>query len=1095
MGETSEASSSLPHWGSVIDPAGTTWGRSPAYNNSADPPTVLGKAVFGDSNVLDGTGGVKAEFRSQWAFTTTINPYQNDSIYESTSVLSQFTGASSSAGAVETPWGPYASNTPTALKTAFRADIKRDPTSTDPNSLLYLTTATVDGVFGLAIMNSSNGIHGPWQTNLVYGWKPNGHKGENGGTLDQWDCDAKDPSFVIHENGTSVIAYRGVRCDADAAHDHTERVGLLVSVFDASVHNVGNPAWLGPYQRIGVPIFVDAEDLFMWIDPRTYATETCRCFTLTFPGVQVGRGVAPATDHGVNHKKIRGAHAYSADGVHSWTKAAWELWPAELEWDDGYGPTTLLRQQRPSLQFKPLNLAVADNEYPYFYPGAASLGSSSAGGGGGGGTGTTLRHNFGVDYAKPLSLATGVDHLYDPCCDWYIFGSAWTAIQPLVQDCSAGQYFDPNTNACEVCSATDSKYQNRCLSTTTKYGKCVCGLCSDDYAGDHCERESIACYAMVGNKQCNLTAELGDSSTEQEAYLTEFKHLSDYSPSACSEKCGEFASSINAKAGCCYNWAPGSACKFYATVTENLMDAAGGAQQASLCLPRSQTTTTTMYPYNCTIGSGVATVSPTGFSQNQLHCADDSAKVTLTNTIGNLDVSASNDCINACEAEAYKLQQHDGNYENGVDLPLGGCCYAFQGASKTCYEGIPDGLTAGGSGGDGSSTVLAPAADGVLGGSVTLELGSSPEFVSQCGTTEKINSGNAVCSDFRAVLQASLCESTKKVVALQSCDQVVLLQLTVVNGTPRILLAVFAQREDESDPSQRSNLWSSTSRVFEESAAVELEHRDKLLTPPTRQLSAAASGNVTISTASSLEITAAYQIQQLTAADVTALTTTPAATMATAFSTAFQTTLTSGNFSSSSGLLFANLTVLSVATEAFTVITAPSQSGNATTNTTAPEGASGASGADSSSDDSDSTVVIVVLVACLIAATTGAAYYFYHGGAGASACKSKSGAEGEAGAPDKMMRDGVELEHVGLKKETTDTPPDDDLYSAVSGTGKDGGTTTSGPAAARLHVPNQGRPMGNLKPRPSPRLPHEGQGENGRPRRSPRLPHSPRLPS
>ena len=71
----------------------------------------------------------------------------------------------------------------------------------------------------------------------------------------QWDCDVKDPSFVMHANGTAVIAYRGVCCEP--CTDHTERVGLLVA-----------DAWNGTYTRLGTPLFADAEDLFMWTSAR-----------------------------------------------------------------------------------------------------------------------------------------------------------------------------------------------------------------------------------------------------------------------------------------------------------------------------------------------------------------------------------------------------------------------------------------------------------------------------------------------------------------------------------------------------------------------------------------------------------------------------------------------------------------------------------------------------------------------------------------------------------------------------------------------------------------------------------------------------------
>ena len=61
--------------------------------------------------------------------------------------------------------------------------------------------------------------------------------------------------------------------------------------------------------------------------------------------------------------------------------------------------------------------------------------------------------------------------MYDPCCDWYIYGSAWTLIQPLVTQCPAGSLPDAASGACEACVAAHVGC-GRCLEATTKYGSC-----------------------------------------------------------------------------------------------------------------------------------------------------------------------------------------------------------------------------------------------------------------------------------------------------------------------------------------------------------------------------------------------------------------------------------------------------------------------------------------------------------------------------------------------------------------------------------------------------------------------------------------------
>ena len=62
---------------------------------------------------------------------------------------------------------------------------------------------------------------------------------------------------VVFQKKFEVIAYRGVRCDASLAHDHTESVALLKA-----------DSWDGMYERMGEVLFVDNEDVYMWLDDR-----------------------------------------------------------------------------------------------------------------------------------------------------------------------------------------------------------------------------------------------------------------------------------------------------------------------------------------------------------------------------------------------------------------------------------------------------------------------------------------------------------------------------------------------------------------------------------------------------------------------------------------------------------------------------------------------------------------------------------------------------------------------------------------------------------------------------------------------------------
>merc|ERR1712187_40673 len=151
---------------------------------------------------------------------------------------------------------------------------------------------------------------------------------------------------------------------------------------------------------------------------------------------------------GFHHKKKRGAYLFSADGKDRWSLSDWELFPSEIRWDDN---TTqfLLKQQRPSIIFDVTG--------------------------------------------RPSHLVTGVDFLFDPCCDWYGYGSGWTLVQPI-SPCAAEEGL--SAGSCVECDKDAPKFRGRCEKTTSKYGDCVCGKCSGSYTGDECEIAPVPVYTV-----------------------------------------------------------------------------------------------------------------------------------------------------------------------------------------------------------------------------------------------------------------------------------------------------------------------------------------------------------------------------------------------------------------------------------------------------------------------------------------------------------------------------------------------------------------------------------------------------------------------
>ena len=392
------------------------WGRQPPFNQSSRVPVPAPGDPY---------GGVYP-----WQFKTSVDPYDavaQPDLYGQSFVVRMVSTDTD-------PAGPY--EMAEVVHKAFRADFKRAyATGNDTNAsgrpLYFLTIGTIVGAptqgRGMLIKLSQSGsVHGPWLERVVYDFDANGHGQAH--DANQWDCDVKDPSFVVHSDGRTVIAYRATCCDCG---DHTERIGLLHA-----------PAWNASYTRVGTPLFDQAEDLFMW--------QSERGTHMIFHSQKTDHGTR--RNIGSDHKKKRGGYAFSADGVNGWIESDWELFPSEIRWDDGT-TSFLLKQQRPSLLFDPMT-------------------------------------------NRPSHLVTGVDEVFDPCCEWYIYGSAWTLIQPLVTACPAGSLPSAveSTEAapCVQCNAADLGC-GRCLQATTKYGECVCAVCASGYAGDHCEQRAMEC--------------------------------------------------------------------------------------------------------------------------------------------------------------------------------------------------------------------------------------------------------------------------------------------------------------------------------------------------------------------------------------------------------------------------------------------------------------------------------------------------------------------------------------------------------------------------------------------------------------------------
>jgi len=494
---------------SSIAPSPNRWGRRPPYNYTA---LAEGGDPYGASYM--------------WQFTTDRDPYNNDQYGPSYLMAMKSEGSD--------PAGPY--HKVGVVHKAFRADFKRRYTAKEGEALFLLTIGRAVDAFGniqpggrgMLIKHSQSGsVLGPWQEKVVYAFDANGHNNASNDpnrTAYDFDCDIKDPSFVIHENGTTVIAYRGVRC---AGHDHTESVALLVA-----------PQWNATYTRVGVPIFIDHEDLFMWIDAR--GTHMIMHSQLIDHGTVRGS----SSTAGADHKKKRGGYAFSADGLKRWSLSTWELFPSEIQWANGT-VQQLLKQQRPSLIFDPIT-----NE--------------------------------------PTHLITGVDYLYDPCCQWYIYGSGWTLVQPLANKCHAG--WVEEAGGCRECLSSQVGC-GRCLQATSKYGSCVCSLCQAGWQGDNCDKPTYECltgsdgHGFLSRKHCD------DAGNDR---VTLIESSQQPTMEQCAVACTKFANQWQVE-GCCYNF-QGTNKVCYFNPQKQILSNNGMVRFASLCARRNDSSTCSAFP-------------------------------------------------------------------------------------------------------------------------------------------------------------------------------------------------------------------------------------------------------------------------------------------------------------------------------------------------------------------------------------------------------------------------------------------------------------------------------------------------------------------
>merc|ERR1712176_192756 len=305
------------------------------------------------------------------------------------------------------------------------------------------------------------------------------------------------------DNGQFLIAFRGTRCESS---DKKERVGVLHA-----------SSWDGPYTMFPDPIFQHGdpnapmdgglEDLFMWENDKgvhmvvhTQAQDHAHMCTENYFGAfdsDTRGNSCPDKRSTFHHKKKRGATLFSPDGLTNWKLSNFELFPGELHTTDGK-TQFLLKQQRPSLLFD-------SND-------------------------------------NPTHLISGVDYLYDPCCDWFAYGSGWSLIQPISK-CKAGMVMEQGV--CTACLA--AAVSPRCTQATSKYGKCVCAQCTGNYFGDDCQSERNTCTVVESRKKC------ASGPTSVKNFQKPNNELT-WGMDECAEMCAAYSTAQGIQGGCCYSF-------------------------------------------------------------------------------------------------------------------------------------------------------------------------------------------------------------------------------------------------------------------------------------------------------------------------------------------------------------------------------------------------------------------------------------------------------------------------------------------------------------------------------------------------------------
>ena len=191
----------------------------------------------------------------------------------------------------------------------------------------------------------------------------------------------------------------------------------------------------------------------------------------------------------------------------------------------------------------------------------------------------------------------GVDYLYDPCCQWYIYGSAWTLIQPIATECAAGAVVS-TVNGCYECKVSDIS-NGRCVQATSKYGACVCAVCENGWSGDQCDVLEITCSFGLDGSPLDATADSGLETRSNcvdtgDLRVTLIASSETISVESCAAACTAHARQWDLE-GCCYTLQGSSKVCHFHPGTLGMESNSGNLRYASQC-SRSPTSAPTYAP-------------------------------------------------------------------------------------------------------------------------------------------------------------------------------------------------------------------------------------------------------------------------------------------------------------------------------------------------------------------------------------------------------------------------------------------------------------------------------------------------------------------